>query len=72
MKRWLGSLLPALIVALAFIGASHVHPFGWRWAALSGAFFLLSVFYVQRYPRVVALEYALKLKPGQKVEVEGK
>lgn len=61
-----------LTVGLSFLAASHIQAVGWRLLALCGFYLLLRVLYIQRFPRVVALEYALKLKSGQKVEVEGK
>jgi hypothetical protein len=72
MKRWLGSILPGVVIALAFSVASHIEDSIWHFVALWAAFMLLQIFFVQRFPRAVALEYALKLKPGQKVEAEGK
>lgn len=72
MKRWLGSIIPGVIVALAFMSVTQIPSPTWRVVGLWGCFMLLNVFYVQRYPKTVALEWSLKLKPGQKVEVEGK
>lgn len=72
MKRWLGSLIPGVLVALAFMATTRINPDGWRVLALWGAFMLLQLLYVQRYPKEVALEWATKLKPGQRVEIEGK
>lgn len=72
MKRWLGSILPGIVVALAFMEVGRLNDSVWRIVGLFVCFLLLQSLYVQRFPRAVALEYALKLKPGQKVEVEGK
>lgn len=67
------ALLSLVTVGVGFQVAANVEPFGWRLLATIGACFLLRALYVEKYPKAEALKWAVgKLKPGQKVEVEGK
>lgn len=66
------ALLSLVTVGVAFQLSVAVHPVGWRLLATIGACFILRALYVEKYPKTEALKWAVKLKPGQKVEVEGK
>ena len=44
----------------------------WELGATIGAYLVLSALFVQRWPRAGAFKWAVTLKPGQKIEVEGK
>jgi hypothetical protein len=73
VKNWLIRLASCVAVGVAFSGAGQVGPSGWRFLALVGSVYLLQALFVQRYPRSEALKWVvINLKPGQKVEVEGK
>lgn len=73
MKTWMLHSASSVAVGLAFIGVSHIEPSGWRLIGLFAAISLLQALYIPRYPKDAALlQFLHKLKPGEKVEVEGK
>lgn len=73
MKVWIVNILSGVTVAIAFtaIGRADLRG-GQEIVALWAAFLLLRILYIPRYPKAFALREALRLKRGQKVEVEGK
>lgn len=74
MKAFLLQLAASVAGALAFmaIGRADLRG-GQEIVALWAALILLRVLFIPRYPKDAALlEFLHKLKPGEKVEVEGK
>lgn len=73
MKAQLIYIASGVAVGKAFesIGALELRS-GQQIVALFGAYFLLNLLFVPRYPRRTLLEQALRLKRGQRVEVVGK
>lgn len=73
MKVWIVTIASGVAVAVAFtaIGRADLRG-GQETVALFAAIMLLNILYIPRWPRAYALRQALRLKPGQKVEVEGK
>lgn len=72
MNKALINIASVVAVGLTFQLAAHVQPFGLRLLATVAAAFVLGALYVPKYPKTAALEWGLALRPGQKVEVEGK
>lgn len=73
MKLWLIHIASLLAVSTAFltIGKADLES-GQEVVASVAALLLLQALYVPRWPRWYALKRLLRLKPGQKVTVEGK
>jgi hypothetical protein len=73
MKTFLIQLAASVAVAVAFaaIGRADLRG-GQELVALWVALILLRLLFIPRYPKATALREALRLKRGQKVEVEGK
>lgn len=73
MKALAISTASAVAVASAFmlIGRADLE-WGQQLVALWAALGLLNVLYIPRWPKAAALRQALRLKRGQKIEVEGK
>lgn len=73
MKAFLADLAAKIVVGLSFLTAGQLEAgFAWELGATIGAYLVLSALFVQRWPRAEAFKWAVKLKPGQKIEVEGK
>lgn len=74
MKTFLIQLAASVAVASAFmaIGRADLRG-GQEIVALWAALILLRILFIPRYPKAAALKEMLsKVKPGEKVEVEGK
>lgn len=73
MKLWLIHIASLVAVSTTFltIGKADLES-GQEVVATVAALLLLQALYVPRWPRWYALKRLLKLKPGQKVTVEGK
>jgi len=74
VKTFLIQLAASVAVALAFtaIGRADLTA-GQELVAIWAALILLRALFIPRYPKNAALlEFLHKLKPGEKVEVEGK
>lgn len=74
MKVWFASIASSVAVAVAFtaIGRADLE-WGQEIVALWAAFVLLRVLFIPRYPKAFALREVFgRLKPGTKIEVEGK
>jgi len=73
MKLWLIHIASLVAVSVAFvaIGKADLES-GQQLVATFAALLLFQALYVPRWPRWYALKRLLKLKPGQKVTVEGK
>lgn len=72
MKKWFAGVAPIVAVGGAFQLAARIQPVGWCLLATIAACFILGALYVPKYPKSAALKWAVNLKPGQKIEVEGK
>jgi hypothetical protein len=73
MKAWLIHTASIVAVGVAFASIGQLELRGGHLiGALFGAYLLLNLLLVPRYPRRTLLDQALRLKRGQKVEVEGK
>lgn len=73
MKLWLIHIASSTAVSIAFIAVGDADlELGQAIVATFGALLLLQTLYVPRWPRWYALKQLLRLKPGQKVTVEGK
>ena len=73
MKTWLLNIGSAVAVGVAFIliGEADLE-WGQRLVAIIAACGFLNALFIPRYPKAAALAQTLRLKRGQKVEVEGK
>lgn len=74
MKAFLIQLAASLVIGIGFmsIGRADLHG-GQELVALWVALILLRVLFIPRYPRASALKEVIgRLKPGMKIEVEGK
>ena len=73
MKTYVLTIASAVAVALAFrVPATLDLAWGQEALLLFAGISLLNILYIPRYPRSYALRLVLRLKPGQKVEAEGK
>lgn len=74
MKAFLIQLASSVAVAVAFIAIGEADlEWGQRLVAIWAALVLLRVLFITRYPKSAALKELLGgLKPGQRIEVEGK
>lgn len=72
MKRWLGVVVPAVAVGLAFSSAGQIDDWFLRLLALWGSVALLQVLFIPRWPRREALRQALRLRDGERIEAEGR
>lgn len=74
MKTFLIQLAASVAVALSFLGIGHADLRGGQeLVALWAALILLRILFIPRYPKSAALKELLgRLKPGMKIEVEGK
>jgi hypothetical protein len=72
MRTALMQLISSVVVGVAFALSGGIEAEGWRLLAFIVSSLLLTRLFVQRYPRHVSIAWGLKLKPGEKVEAEGK
>lgn len=72
--RWIDTF-SAVAVALYFMWlGNHMDTFGWgqQIILLIVGYALLDSLFIQRWPRAEALRKAMRLRPGQRIEAEGR
>lgn len=71
MNVWVGNVVPGVTVMVSAAEARATHTTWLRWLFFFVSSYAIQFFFVQKYPKSQALKWALKLRKGERVTIEG-